>query len=200
MAKDKDLALDELSDTELIQAMKDGSGEAFDVLVERHQNAIVNYATHVLRDRTMAMDVAQETFLRAFRAAARYEPTASVKTWLFTIANHLAISEIRREKRWSKILFRSPDEETQADMMEKARSETLSPDASLGRREVTERVRAAIRKLPEKYRTVIVLRDLQGLSYEEIEAVVGCPLGTVKSRVNRARLMLRDNLKDFVET
>jgi RNA polymerase sigma-70 factor (ECF subfamily) len=191
---------DSPSDEEIIESVKQGSTDAFGVIVERHQSAIVNYVTSILRDRTKATDVAQETFLRAYRAAPRYEPLAPVRTWLHTIATRLAISEIRREKRWGKLLFSPRDSEAHEGIMTNAPAKTPSPEASLTRQEVVERVREAVKNLPEKYRVVVALRDLQGLSYEEVENVVGCPLGTVKSRVNRGRLMLKDILREFVES
>ncbi len=191
---------DSPSDEEIIESVKQGSTDAFGIIVERHQHAIVNYVTSILRDRTKATDVAQETFLRAYRAAPRYEPLAPVRTWLHTIATRLAISEIRRETRWGKLLFSARDSEVHESVMTNAPSKTPSPEESLTRQEVVERVRRAVRSLPEKYRVVVALRDLQGLTYEEVENVVGCPLGTVKSRVNRGRLMLKDTLREFVES
>lgn len=191
--------LGERTDEELMTLLQGGDAGVFGLIVERHQNAIVNYATGLLKDRAKALDVAQETFLRAYRAADRYEPTAPVKAWLYTIATRLAISEMRRVNRWGKIMWSAPDDEAQRGAMANLPSENISPEASLTRDEVREKVRAAVRRLPEKYRTVVALRDLQGLSYEEIEQIVGCPLGTVKSRVNRGRLMLKESLKEFVE-
>jgi RNA polymerase sigma-70 factor, ECF subfamily len=193
------VALTERSDEELIALLQGGATEVFGVIVERHQDAIINYATGLLKDRTKAFDIAQETFLRAYRAAGRYEPTATVKAWIYTIATRLAISEMRRVNRWNKIMWSAPDDEGQRGVMANLPSEGISPEDAVTRGEVRDKVRGAVRKLPEKYRTVVALRDLQGLSYEEIEQIVGCPLGTVKSRVNRGRLMLREMLKEFVE-
>jgi RNA polymerase sigma-70 factor (ECF subfamily) len=143
-------------------------------------------------DRETAEDIIQETFLRAFRRRKDYRAIANFSTWLFTIAGNLAKSELRRRKRWRFFSLNWDEEsETGIDIPD----ESKRPDTMAETSMTDDLIQEAIESLPANYRRVIILRDVEGMSYHEISKIVGRPVGTIKSRVNRARLRLQRRLK-----
>ena len=192
---------DAAEDPHLVARVAAGDGAAFEALVLRHQRAVIGYLIGLLGDRDEALDAAQEVFVRLFTRADKYHPSGSFRAWLFRIATNVAIDAIRSRRRrffgWSRRQKR-PLEQS------RAQSDDLSllPDPRIGAldglidRERAETVRSAVQTLPAKYRAALVLRDLQDLSYEEVADVLGIRVGTVKSRVNRARNLLREKLSN----
>ena len=171
-----------------------GDGEAFTSLVERHQGALQRYLTRVLGCPDRAAELAQETFIRAFQHAGRYEPTGPFATWLFTIATNRARQELRRQRRWRFVpLLPGPAEGNGHGPI------PAQPEATLLREELTVRLEAAVAALPARFRLPVVLRDVEGKSYDEIGRILGCRLGTVKSRVNRGRHLLKTRLRCYLE-
>jgi len=174
-------------DAALMAAVRAGERDAFASLVERHKDAVVNYLTRLTADRDRAEDLAQETFLRLWRAP-RYDEQGKLLPFLFRIATNLVRTEERRARRWRLIAAVLPHLAPSAA----APAPPGDPAAAVERRELRERLVRAIAALPLNYRVPLVLRDVEDMSYEEIAAALGCPEGTVKSRINRARTLLRE--------
>ena len=183
----------ELTDMDILSQVSAGNVDAYGKIVVRYNGRLYNFIYRFVGDRETAEDIVQETFLRAFRKRKEYRAIANFSTWLFTIAGNLAKSELRRRKRW-RLFSIDRDEETDTGMD--------LPDVSALPDRVAEssladvQIQQAIASLPDNYRQVILLRDVQGMSYQEISEIVDCPVGTVKSRVNRARLRLQQKLKN----
>lgn len=182
------------TDEELIKRFQEGDIAAFNELVTRYKDPLFNYVARMLKDRVYAEDIVQETFVRVYRNCNRYQQIAKFSTWIYTIAINLTKTELRRQnlRRFFSLsginengkTFELPDSKIN---LEKSAEDTI----------VGETIREAIEELPKTFREVIILRDIQELSYEEISKIVGVPLGTVKSRVNRGRTRLQKMLKDL---
>jgi RNA polymerase sigma-70 factor (ECF subfamily) len=181
--------LAQADDAALMAAVRAGERDAFARLVERHKDAVVNYLTRLTADRDRAEDLAQETFIRLWRAP-RYDEQGKLLPFLFRIATNLVRTEERRARRWRLIAAVLPHGLAPAAVPAPA----SDPAAQAERRELRGRLVRAIAALPLNYRVPLVLRDVEDLSYDEIAAALGCPEGTVKSRINRARALLREQL------
>ncbi len=183
----------QMSDKEiLLQAAKDQDSLA--LLVYRYRAPLYNFVFRFVSDRETAEDIVQDTFLRCLRHRHQYPNIEQVSTWLYTIAGNLAKTELRRRKRWHWIPIGPHDDEEQSGFHEPVDMERL-PGEQTDSARVHEAVAEAIRQLPEEFREAVLLRDLNGLSYEEIAAIINCPVGTVKSRVNRGRIRLQRMLR-----
>jgi RNA polymerase sigma-70 factor, ECF subfamily len=184
-----------LSDHELVAAVRDGDELAFQEVVRRYRTPITNFVFRMLNDYDTAVDLAQETFLRVYSAVGRYEAQYSFSTYIYRIASNLAISEIRKRRRRKVVslfgFFSGEDDE--AIDLDPADERPLPEDAVLGE-ERKKAVNRAISSLPAKYRSALILRDIEGHSYEEIADILDLSEGTVKSRINRARALLREKL------
>lgn len=178
-----------------------GSEAAFATVVDRYKHRLQNIIYRYIRDSQRAEDLAQEAFIRVYLHRERYRKTGKFSTWIFTIAVNLAKNEIRRKVRLRDVLSLDHLAELLGGGDPGIRDETQpSPDRQAERGQTTERVAGAIAKLPEVYREALVLRDIEGLAYEEIAEILNVPGGTVRSRINRARLMLKDKLRGFAKT
>lgn len=188
----------ELSDHALIKATKEGSEEAFAQIVARYRNPITNYLYRFLNDYEEAVDLAQETFVRVYYALERYHTEYAFSTYIYRIATNLAISEIRKRKRRRLFsltgLFQS-EEENETEFQ--PTDEKSLPDEDLIEDEKSRVIAKAIATLPDKYRAPIVLREVEGKSYEEIAQILQLGLGTTKSRISRARGLLKEKLKHY---
>ena len=196
-------------DDELMQQCQQGNMEAFDLIVRRNQVPLVNFIARFLGDPDSAEDLAQETFVRMFKAIKRYRAgAAKFSTWMYHIASNLCKNELRNRGRRGRFLVDSVTTESSSglepieeDLIATAPAHvSLQPGNQLEQKEREHAVQSAISELPERYRLPLVLRDLQELNYEEISETLNLPLGTTKSRINRARLMLKDKLRSFVES
>ncbi len=194
------VADDKLSDHELVLAAKEGDEDAFAEIVGRYRNQITNFLYRFLNDYDEAVDLAQETFVRVYFAIDRYHTQFAFSTYIYRIATNLAISEIRRRKRRKLLsltgLFQS--EENSAVEYQPADERSL-PDADLIEDEQSRIIAKAIAALPEKYRVPILLRDIEGRSYDEIAAIMDLGLGTTKSRISRARGLLKEKLDHYLK-
>lgn len=196
-------------DDELMQRFQKGDEDAFNLLVRRHQKPLINFIARYTGDKDNAEDLAQETFIRMFKAANRYKPgRAQFKTWMYFIAKNLCKNEIRnrgRRERYQVDNIISNDNSTggndeEIDLIASAPADAVfQPEVALERKELRNTVQKAIAELPDQYRLPLVLRDIQGLSYDEIGNILELRSGTTKSRINRARLMLKDKLKSYME-
>lgn len=183
----------ELSDAEILAEVAAGDIDAYGKIVGRYRGRLYNFVFRFVSDKETAEDIVQETFLRAFRKRKEYRAIANFSTWLFTIAGNLAKSELRRRKRWRLFSLHRDDE---SDTGMELPDETYRPDKVAESSLADDQIHDAITSLPENYRQVILLRDVEGMAYQEIAEIVDCPVGTVKSRVNRARLKLQQKLKN----
>ncbi len=186
-----------LSDHQLIEATKNGDEDAFAEIVSRYRKPITNYLYRFLNDYEEAVDLSQETFVRVYFAIERYHTDYAFSTYIYRIATNLAISEIRRRKRRKLVsltgLFQF-DNEQEAREFQPPDKKPL-PVENLIDSEQRETIARAIATLPEKYRAPIILRDVEGKSYEDVAAILKLGLGTTKSRISRARKLLRDKLQ-----
>lgn len=178
----------------LLEKAKDGDVAAFEELIEAYQKKIFNLAFRIIGNYDDAADMAQEALIRIFRSIANFKEQSSFSTWIYRITTNVCLDEIRKKKSKRAI---SLDEEIHAedgDMKRQIMSDDPQPDEIAEREELRSVVNSAINSLPEDQRLVISLRDIQGLSYDEISEVLDCPGGTVKSRINRARQALKNVL------
>jgi RNA polymerase sigma-70 factor, ECF subfamily len=187
-----------LSDHELIERTKNGDEDAFAAIVARYRNPITNYLYRFLNDYEEAVDLAQETFVRVYYAIDRYHTGFAFSTYIYRIATNLAISELRKRKRRRLFsltgLFQGEgDEEVEFQPAD----ERPLPDKSIVDSEQDRVIAKAIAALPEKYRVPIILRDIEGHTYEEIAGILDLGLGTTKSRISRARGLLKEKLKHY---
>ncbi len=179
------------SDAALMQQVAAGESEAFRRLVERYQHAVINTIYRAIGDRWEAEDLAQRVFLQVYRAAPRYRATAKFTTWLFTIVHNTIRNEYRRRSRQRTTSLEDLQETSHA----MADPGTADPAENAAVNELQERIAAAIADLPAQQRTAVILCRFQGSSYEEIAAVLGCSVSAVKSLLHRARVTLKDQLK-----
>lgn len=184
----------ELDDAELVARSQGGDLVAFNGIVERYQTQVYNMAARVLGNRTSAEDVAQETFVSAYKAIGRFRG-GSLRAWLLRIASNLSIDDIRTSRRRPEA---SLDEALLSPGFQPVSREE-SPEHRTLANELAGEIQQAILSIPNDQRTILVLIDVQGLSYEETADSTGVSIGTVKSRLNRARRRVRDHLKQHRE-
>ena len=186
----------EATDEALIARFQQGDNYAFDLLVKRYKDPLLNFVYRFLGEKNDAEDIVQETFLRLFKNKHYYKEIAKFSTWIYTIAGNLAKTELRKRKRHSLFSI-SHYMSTEKDY--EIPDESGSPERDANSVITDKIIQKAINKLSPKFKQVIVLRDIQGFSYEEITGIADIPLGTVKSRVNRARLKLQEDLKHLMK-
>lgn len=181
-------ALKELDDSSLVAGYLAGRERAFDELVERYQKRLLNFIHRTIGDRERAEDLVQEVFIRVHRHLHRFDQTRKFSTWIYTIASNLAKNELRNRSRSPLILFQTIKKNWEADHRPlQFEDHHYRPDHLYRRRHLRALVEWSVNQLPEHHRVVFVLRELEGKSYEDIAEITSCNLGTVKSRLNRAR-------------
>ena len=181
-----------ISDEELIRRFQEGDLYAFDLIVRRYKDQLLNFAYRFLGNFEEAEDVVQETFLRLYRNKKAYRQIAKFSTWLYTITSNLAKTELRKRKRRKLVSISEMGyEEKEYEIEDHGADTERDVDSSIKEK----LIQLAIQELSPRFREVIVLRDVQELSYEEVGDILNIPLGTVKSRVNRARLKLQSKLQ-----
>jgi RNA polymerase sigma-70 factor (ECF subfamily) len=191
----------DLPDEDLMDHVVAESEAAFACLVDRYKNRLQNVIFRYIRDFQRSEDLAQEAFVRVYLHRERYRKTGKFSTWIFTIAVNLAKNEIRRKVRLKNVLSLEHLQELMGSAEPLIKDERQPPtDRRVERGQTSDVVAQAISKLPEVYRDALILRDIEGLTYEEIAEILEIPGGTVRSRINRARLMLKDKLKGFAKT
>lgn len=186
-----------MSDREklLLDKAKTGDVTAFEELIEGYQRKIFNIALRIVGNYDDANDLAQEVLIRIYKSIGNFKEQSSFSTWIYRITTNVCLDDIRKRKNRKVI---SLDEEIRVEDGEMQRqivSNDPLPEDTAERGELRELVNGAIRSLSEEHRLVIVLRDLQGFSYEEIARILKCPEGTIKSRINRARQALKNVLQ-----
>ncbi|MGH8578842.1 MAG: RNA polymerase sigma factor RpoE [Gammaproteobacteria bacterium] len=189
---------DDGADIHLVERVKRGDKSAFDLLVLKYQHRIVKLVSRYVRDPSDALDVAQETFLKAYRAIPKFRGESAFYTWLYRIA-------INTAKNYLVMMSRRPTEiepetvEGETPELESILKDQTTPENLLLAEEIQKTIVEAIETLPEDLRTAINLREVEGLSYEEIAQVMSCPIGTVRSRIFRAREAIDKRLKPLLE-
>jgi RNA polymerase sigma-70 factor (ECF subfamily) len=187
-------------DSAVVTAHLAGEERAFSELVNRYQTRLLNFIYRTIGDRDRAEDLVQEVFIRVYRHLHRFDRSKKFSTWVYTIASNLAKNELRNRSRNPLVLFTtmqgSSEDEDRPLEFEDA---TTRPDDMYRKRHLRELVEDTVSKLPEHHRQVFVLRELEGKSYEEIAEITDCNLGTVKSRLNRARTAFAAIVEPFVD-
>ena len=189
-----------LSDHQLIENVRSGDEAAFGELMARYKNPITNFLYRFLNDYEEAVDLAQETFVRVYFALDRYHTNYAFSTYIYRIAANLAISELRKRKRRTILSLTGLFQQDEADATEFQPPDTRPlPDRDLVDDEQSRVIAKAIATLPPKYRIPIILRDVEGRSYEDVAAIMDLGLGTTKSRISRGRGLLREKLAGYLE-
>ncbi|NOT33711.1 MAG: sigma-70 family RNA polymerase sigma factor [Candidatus Eisenbacteria bacterium] len=187
-----------LSDEDLMSRAAADDERAFAELVRRYQGRVINLVSRILNDRECSDDLAQEVFVRVYVHRRNYRRGAKFSTWLFTIAANLAKNEIRRRVRRRNWFSLDALQEVVQDSAMVLADPVEGQDVAMQREQLQSLIGKAIAVVPEKYRIALVLRDVEGLAYEEIGQVLGIPGGTVRSRINRARGMLKRKLQPLL--
>ncbi len=184
------------TDEELVKRFQQGDQRAYIELVKRYKDRLLNFVFRYLNSYEQSEDVVQDTLMKLYTSAHMYREIAKFSTWIFTIAANLAKSELRRQKRRRVISIHSMGFD---DKEYEIPSEDYSPEKETTSNYGEKQIQQAIDTLPDQFKTVIILREVQQLSYEEISQILGISIGTVKSRINRGRLRLQKMLKELKE-
>jgi len=177
-----------LDDSDVVAAFLGGEERAFQELVQRYQTRLLNFIYRTIGDRERAEDLVQEVYIRVYRHLHRFDRSKKFSTWIYTIASNLAKNELRNRSRNPLVLFQTIKKNWDADHRPlEWEDNTYRPDDLYRRRQLKAMIDNAVSQLPEHHRQVFVLREMEGKTYEEIAEVTGVNLGTVKSRLNRAR-------------
>ncbi len=189
----------------LVQRTLGGEMRAYELLVIKYQRRVERLIGRMVRDSDLVQDIAQETFIRAYRALAQFRGDAQFYTWLYRIAVNTAKKQLLELKR-DPLVFQSQlnsgdDDETSSAERElnSSAADTETPEAVLASKEIAQAVNAVMDALPEELRMAITLREIEGLSYEEIALALDCPIGTVRSRIFRAREAISSRIKPMLE-
>lgn len=191
------------ADSLLVERVKRGDVHAFEMLVVKYQRRIERLIGRMVRDVDLVPDLAQETFIRAYRALPQFRGEAAFYTWLYRIAVNTAkkaLVDLKRDPVITEAALRTgeDDDETSRNTVELSHGET--PEAVLASREMAQALNDAVELLSADLRQALTLREIEGLSYEEIAAVMSCPIGTVRSRIFRAREAVAEKLRPLLDT
>lgn len=189
------------SDAPLVARAVAGDHKAFELLVIKYQRRVQRLIGRMVRDVDLVEDIAQETFIRAYRALAQFRGEAQFYTWLYRIAVNTAkkaLMDLKRNPTVSENSFKSDDDD-ETSFLENELTSSETPDAVLASKEIAQIINTALEALPDELRQAITLREIEGLSYEEISEAMNCPIGTVRSRIFRAREAISLKVKPLLE-
>lgn len=189
-------------DAPLVERVKQGDARAFEMLVVKYQRRIERLIGRMVRDVDLVPDIAQETFIRAYRALPQFRGDSAFYTWLYRIAVNTAkkqLMELKRDPLVTESARASRDDDDDTSVVENEPSDGGTPEAILASKQVAAAVNFAVEALSEELRQAITLREIEGLSYEEIAEVMNCPIGTVRSRIFRAREAIAAKLRPMLD-
>jgi RNA polymerase sigma-70 factor (ECF subfamily) len=192
-------AIEQLDDRALVEEACSGRERAYEELLRRYERPVFSLVVRMVRDHALAEDIAQEVFIKAFQAIHSYDPTYKFSSWIFKIANNLTIDHLRRRRVETVSIHGSPHARTAEDEMESRivlESPDETPEEFVESRELGARIEGAIARLRPEYRTAILLRHVEGYSYEEVAEIMEVPLGTAKTYIHRGRSELRTHLAE----
>jgi len=190
-------------DAPLVERVKRGDQRAFEMLVVKYQRRVERLIGRMVRDVDLVPDIAQEAFIRAYRALPNFRGDSAFYTWLYRIAVNTAkksLMELKRDPLVTQSALASRDEDEETSRAESELSDGETPESLMASRQVAQAVNAAIEALSEDLRQAITLREIEGLSYEDIAEVMNCPIGTVRSRIFRAREAIASRLRPLLDT
>jgi len=179
-----------------------GDQKAYELLVLKYQRRIERLIGRMVRDTDLVEDIAQETFIRAYRALSQFRGEAQFYTWLYRIAVNTAkkaLVDLKRDPLVSETALRGGDEEDETSTVENELTTAETPETVLAAKEIAAAVNSAMEALPEELRQAVSLREIEGLSYEDIAEAMNCPIGTVRSRIFRAREAISARIKPLLE-
>lgn len=191
------------ADALLIDRVKNGDVKAFEMLVVKYQRRIERLIGRMVRDVDLVPDIAQETFIRAYRAIPQFRGESAFYTWLYRIAVNTAkkaLVDLKRDPLVSETALAGREDDDETSRVENELTDGETPEAVLATKEIAATVNGAIEALSEDLRQAITLREIEGLSYEEIAEVMDCPIGTVRSRIFRAREAIAERLRPLLGT
>ena len=191
------------ADVLLVERFKRGDMHAFEMLVVKYQRRIERLIGRMVRDVDLVPDIAQETFIRAYRAIPQFRGESAFYTWLYRIAVNTAkkfLMELKRDPLVTESARASRDEDDDSSRVENELSDGETPDALLASKQIAAAVNFAIEALSDDLRQAITLREIEGLTYEEIAELMNCPIGTVRSRIFRAREAIATRLRPLLDT
>ena len=191
------------ADAPLVERVKQGDVKAFEMLVVKYQRRIERLIGRMVRDVDLVPDIAQETFIRAYRALPQFRGDSAFYTWLYRIAVNTAkksLMELKRDPLVTESARAGRDDEDDNPRADHEPSDAATPDAVLARKQIASAVNFAVEALSEDLRQAITLREIDGLSYEEIAELMNCPIGTVRSRIFRAREAIAAKLRPLLDT
>ena len=202
MSRDAPISPDGASDKLLVERTLAGDTRAYELLVIKYQRRIQRLIARMVRDSDLVDDIAQETFLRAYRALHQFRGDAQFYTWLYRIAVNTAkkfLHDLRRDPLVTHTALMSDDEDDETSVGGNEPIAEETPESVLAAREIAQAVEAALEALPEELRQAVTLREIEGLSYEEIAGLMNCPIGTVRSRIFRAREAISARVRPLLE-
>ena len=204
MTKKPDAAAPTPADTDLMLVERTVAGDqkAYELLVLKYQRRIERLIGRMVRDTDLVEDIAQETFIRAYRALSQFRGEAQFYTWLYRIAVNTAkkaLVDLKRDPLVSETALRGGDEEDETSTVENELTTAETPETVLAAKEIAAAVNSAMEALPEELRQAVSLREIEGLSYEDIAEAMNCPIGTVRSRIFRAREAISARIKPLLE-
>jgi RNA polymerase sigma-70 factor (ECF subfamily) len=191
------------ADAPLVERVKQGDVKAFEMLVVKYQRRIERLIGRMVRDVDLVPDIAQETFIRAYRALPQFRGESAFYTWLYRIAVNTAkksLMELKRDPLVTEAARAGRDEDDDNPRADNEPSDAATPDAVLASKQIASAVNFAVEALSEDLRQAITLREIEGLSYEEIAELMNCPIGTVRSRIFRAREAIAARLRPLLDT
>ena len=187
-----------MSEKELVQLLKKGDRDAFNRLISEYQNKVINIAYGMLSDTDDALDASQEVFIKVFKSIDGFKEDSSLSTWIYRICANVCKDFLRRRMRAGNTVSIYATDDEDNDILQIA-DNSSSPEERTEQSELQSLIRKAMDELGEEARTVLVLCDIEGMSYDEISVILKLPVGTVKSRINRARQALRKKISEMRE-